>query len=385
MSEVLTRPVMEQDEEGYWLVRSLTYGNGVVVPVDQRTWTYADPFASLVDGEVAGVFEILPFTCTRGPALLKCGGIGGVAVAPHQRKKRVGSSMLTFAVRHMREIGVPMSSLYAFSERYYRQFGYEISGRRMKITCPVNRLPAAKETLPLRILTPEQWPQLQECFSEFAHKRSGLSIRTETQWKRVLNEHRALTIYAAGNPVQGYIALAHNVAFWATDHLSEVVWSTKAGYETVMSLLKGIGMNKTAFSWYEPSDGPFLLSHLDQGIDIGLDRLPMFRVNDVPSALRALVPLDGTSGEFRLGIIDDCIPENNGPWHVRFSSEGVEVEKTDQADFTMSIRTFAPSFLGEPSLETLALAGLVEIADHNALQSAFKLLTPLPTYCPEFF
>ncbi len=385
MSEVFTRPLTDVDGDGYWLVNALTYRNGIVPPENERKLVYSDPFVALVDGEVAGAFDILPMTCTRGRAVLTSGGIGGVAVAPHHRKKRVGSNMLTYAVRHMRETGIVMSSLYAFSEAYYRQFGYETAGRRIRIECPVNRLPKGKETLALRRLSPDDWSLLENCHKAFAQARSGVSLRTELQWKRVLNEHRPLTIYAAGDPVEGYVALAHSVNFWTTDPISEVVWSTTAGYYSALSILRSIGMNKNGFSWYEPSDGPFLLNHLDHGVDVKFDRLPMFRVNDVPLALRSLKPENEASGEFRIGIVDDCIPENKGPWRVRFSRDGVQVEKTDEADFTMPVGVFAPAFLGEPSLADLAHANLVQVTNPSALKVACELLTPCPTYLPEFF
>ena len=110
----------------------------------------------------------------------------------------------------------------------------------------------------------------------------------------------------------------------------------------------------------------------------------MFRVLNVRKALAGLKPTD--SGSFCIGVEDEVVPENNGPWHVTFSPEGVQVEQTNQKPgFTMDIRRFTQAFMGEPSLSTLLLNELFDVNDLAQVKEAEKLLTPSPTLCFESF
>ncbi len=244
-------------------------------------------FIAEQNGQIQGACNVLDMTANRGTAVLNCGGIAGVAVLPELRRSGVGSAMMKWLVRHLRETETPLGSLYAFREPFYRKFGYEVAGRRQKITCPTHRWPKLESLLPIRRLTPADWQLLVPCYEVFAHSRSGLNVRAEWHWKRVLGENRQLTIYAVGEPVEAYAVVSHVTAFWTTDHISELAWSTRLGYEGLLSMLGGLAINKAGLSWFEPSDGPFYADYLDQGVEISIERPIMFRVNDVS---RSLVP-----------------------------------------------------------------------------------------------
>jgi predicted acetyltransferase len=293
--------------------------------------------------------------------------------------------MMRWSVDHFRKSGQELASLYAFREPFYARSGYVVCGKRLRITVPVHRLPKVETKLKIRRLTPEDWPLLHECQTKFAHMRSGVNIRSELLWGRVLAEAKPLTIYAAGDPVEGYVAVSHKVAFWEEQWLSEVVWSTRAGYEACLSLMQQLGINKTSVAWYEPSDSPYYANYLDQGVLAEVSRPAMFRVCNVPEALRKLQTQ--YSGRFTLSIDDPQIEENRGPFEVEFSPTCVSVERQDSnpPDLEFSIGTFTQAFLGDPSLSELAEYGSVKINSEPALTAGVLLLPHLPVYCSDFF
>ncbi|HSI72065.1 MAG TPA: GNAT family N-acetyltransferase [Fimbriimonas sp.] len=383
MSPVTVRPYEEADAEGFFRVRSLTYNNGDPVPQEKRVFKNLMGFVGEQDGQIKGIFVILPLTCTRGEALLQAGGVAAVAVLPHERKSGVGKAMMEWWVREARSRGIHMSSLYGFSERYYRQFGYEVCGKRIKITCPSDKLPRLEHNLPLRVLGPDDWEQLDACQQAFAHARSGLSVRNEKLWHRVLAENRRLTVYVAGEPVQAYAVVSHKVDFWSTDHISDTGWSSPEGYAGLMDILRGLAVNKTGLSWHEPSDSPFLASYLDTKVETVIERPIMYRVNDVPGALRALTPEQ--FGQFSVRVQDELVPENVGPWRVELIDGKVSVQKSDNADIEIDVRHFAQSFLGDPSFADLLRNGFVKVNNPQAIGPASRLFSPMPVYCPEFF
>ena len=387
MADILVRPVEDRDYEGLFAVWSLTYNNGDPYPQEKKI---ASPgsrsFVVELNGQIAAGCNVLDLTASRGPATLACGGVAAVAVLPEMRRSGVGSAMLGWLVSYFRENGTPLASLYAYREKFYRKFGYEVAGRRSKVVCPTNRWPKIDSDLPVRRLSPGDWEQLVPCYTSFARSRSGLNLRTKSQWQRVLGENRQLTIYAVGDPIEAYAVVSHSTSFWTTDHISELVWSTRAGYEGILSMLGGLAINKHALSWFEPSDGPFYTDYLDQGIEVSLDRPIMFRVNDVPGALASLKPDPAISGEFILEVADDLVAANNGPWNVQFKDGNVSVERTSlHAGITLDIRNFAQAFLGEPSIGQLAAQGRVSVTSQENFRAAQLLLTPSPTYCIDFF
>ncbi|HEY0868547.1 MAG TPA: GNAT family N-acetyltransferase [Fimbriimonas sp.] len=383
MPEIVVRPYEDRDRDEAFSVLALTYNDGREIEPEERRWRLTAGYVAVLDGRIVGVYGILPLTCTRGEAVLTHGGIAGVAVLPEHRRTGVGSAMLRYAPGRMRAEGLHLGSLYAYREAWYRKFGFEVAGRRLEIKCPVSRLPKVRTDLPIRRLGPGDWRIFQPCFEAWAKERSGMSLRSETLWGRFLNESKPNAIYVAGDPVEGYVALSHQTAFWADQRLSEVVWSTERGYQACLEIMTHLGINKESLTWYEPSDSPFYTRHLDQGITVRLERPIMFRVNDVPESLRRLKPR--SEGRFTVAVDDELVPENRGPWSVVYSPEEVRVEPADDADIALDIRQWTQAFLGEPSLEDLRRLGLVGVRNQAGFASAAQLLTPLPTYCGEFF
>jgi predicted acetyltransferase len=375
----------EADLPGLGKVWSATYGNGEPFTRDASKPRLSEDFVAKQDGVAVGGFGISPMTATRGPAEFKCAGVLAVAVMPHVRGGGVGGAMMRFAIREYFDRGYELASLYAFKDSFYRAFGYEVTGLRYRISVDVNAFPRVKPTLPIRQLGADCVDIIKDCYKQFAHKRSGLNLRYENQWDRILPKESHRTVYVAGDPVEAYAIVQHKIDFWADQEIVEFVWTTPRGYDSILSVFAGIGINKKNLIWVEPSDSPYRTRYWDHDANItGVNLQIMFRVLNVRKALEGLKPTN--SGRFTIQIQDEVVPENNGPWLVTFSPARVNVEPTtDQPGFTLDIRRFTQAFMGEPSLSTLLLNELFDIADINQVHEAEKLLPPSPTVCFEHF
>jgi GNAT superfamily N-acetyltransferase len=117
----------------------------------------ASAFVAEQDGKLAGGFRIRHMTVTCREALLRCGGISSVAVAPEYRQRGVGSAMMTWALARMCARGWQVTALHAFRESYYRRFGWECAGRRVQLTCPQWRFPRLTCGLPVQQVRLEDW------------------------------------------------------------------------------------------------------------------------------------------------------------------------------------------------------------------------------------
>jgi len=377
---IVVRPY-EAADEGYWEVRSLTYGNGRMTPPEERVVRLARPFVADVHGSIQGTYVVLDMTCSCRGALLPCGGVAGVAVHPAERGSGVGSAMMRQAIRDMREQNIPIASLYPFREWYYRKFGYEVCGKRLEITCPAHRMPHVDSDLPMRCIRSSQYAEIDACHRAFVMARSGGTVRDEGLWTRIVSERNV--IYAAGEPCEGYAIVQHAWEFFEAQTVQEIGWSTLRGYRAILGLMHRLSINKTSVTWHEPSDSPFVAAYLDQGVRVESRRPVMYRVTDVPAAL-ALVKTEAT-GAFTFSVADDLIPENRGPWLASYSPTGVTLSKAATADLEFTVQTFTQALLGDPSLRDLVRNGLVEPRSEAALKAAEALLPACPVLCLDPF
>lgn len=336
-------------------------------------------------GHIVAAYKIHHLTSSRGDAWLTNDGVGLVGVRPEYRQTGVGGRLLRWGLEEMRERGIHLSALYPFSEAYYRRLGWESTGTRVRILCPNKRMPRFKVNLPVRELTPDDWPLLEDAYNRFAAGYSGMSRRSEIRWDRVLRpqEPHAPVIYGLGDPVESYVVLNANMAGWRDQAINEFVWTSAESYRSALGFLANMGINQRSLGWQEPSDGPFRFHHLDKTVEQTLIAPPQFRVIDVPGTISSLKTT--ASGEFRFSVGDEQLPANNGPWHVSFSPGGVEVAPCDEADIHFSVQMLAQAVMGEPSLATLLTQGFVTAGDEAAATAACALLTEQRVYCLEVF
>lgn len=335
-------------------------------------------------GEVCATARVHQFTASRGRARVPCGGLAVVAVALPRRRAGLGTQVVRDSIHWMRSEGYPVSSLYAFRESWYRPFGFEVCGRRWRVTVPPGRLPSLAGDLPIREAQTDEWPLLESCHNAWVERYCGMNNRTAERWRKVLvPSGKPETILVAGSPVEAYVVLRSSAEISGEQAVTEAVWATPRGYHAFLEILCKIGMNRSKVSWYEPPDLPYLLEHFDTDVEVSLARPIMFRANDVASALGGLLPDE--SGEFTLEVLDELVPENHGPWAVRFEPGQVEVSRTQAADLAMDVRAFSQAFLGQPSLYDLVQAGRVDVRSRDALAAACRLLPANDVYCLEFF
>ena len=100
-------------------------------------------FAAVEGRELLGVTSIQPYGQWFAGQELAMGGISGVAVAAHARRRGIARSLLTAAIERMHADGQPVSTLYPSIPPAYRSFGWEVAGELSYLDLPVARLSAA--------------------------------------------------------------------------------------------------------------------------------------------------------------------------------------------------------------------------------------------------
>ena len=336
------------------------------------------------DGEdIVSVCSMLEYPTARGSATFKCGGIAGVGTLAHRRGSGAGSLLMNEVIREMHRAGFQVSALYPYRDPYYRRFGYESCGWRWQIKCPVARFPKTELSLPVRRIEAADVAVLDQAYVPMVRGISGSCLRTAAHWEdRLGQKHGA--IYAVGDPVEGYAWL--NVSgFWTDMSVGEVGWSTRRGYESIMNVIAGLAVNQSNVVWNEPPNSPCLAGYLDQGFEAARSRPTMFRVIDVPGALRELVSSGEGAGKGRFSIFvrDEIIEENQGPWLVDL--DNLSVSKCDFVDIEMDIRAFSQAVMGAPSFRDLMQFDSSGVHNPETVAFAETFFGSRAVVCMEFF
>ena len=189
-------------------------------------------------------------------------------------------------------------------------------------------------------------------------------------------------VFAIGEPLEAYLWVNLD-EFWGDANIGELAWTSKAGFETALSLIGSLCANQSSATWCEPPDSPFIASYMDQGMSATHNRQTMFRVVDLVPALTRFKP--HSEGEFVVEIEDEECEWNNGVWAVGYSQDGVEISKGTNAGLRMNVREFSQALMGQPSVADLANYGAIDVWDPSGLKSFAQLLDARPVVCMEFF
>ncbi len=322
-------------------------------------------FVTLLNGEPAAACQVVTHAVMRGGQAVPCAAIGAVATLPEYRALGVGSALMTDLLGLLRAEGFVLANLYAFRESFYQRFGYAVCGWRYQVTCPQNRMPATKCTLPVRQIKPENASELNVCYQEMIGRLSGCFIRGSADWSTRLGQKPKL-IYAVGDPVEGYL-WSEADGFWGKLTVGEIAWSSRPGYESIMAVLRGLAHNQSTVVWNEPSNSPFLTRYLDQGAEVRVHRQTMYRVLNVPKALEIAGPTGCT-----FAINDAQISQNSGP-----HGAGPRVE--------MDIESFSQAFMGSPSLADLIAQERVTSEAKGEADALLQAFPACPVLCMDFF
>jgi predicted acetyltransferase len=430
---------MESDKSGEWcLVRGCRAAEPGDIPALAGLWadafpgerTVADRVSQLEApggglavtwlveeaGELRAAFKALSLRQHVWGARLPMMGLAAVAVAPHGRRRGLGSAICRQACRIGRDRGDVISVLYPFRADFYRALGWGLAGELHAYTFRAETLrppaPAAGTTAAVRRAGPAAAAALAACYAAVAPRHNGLVDRPAALWDRLLasGEYLALMVPGAADPANAADAAARGrpaaaagaagaepaarayllaqVARGGVEaagrllHVRELVAADPAAYHALMAWLAGRGDRWGKIRYDARPDEAFALLLADprrpgarptRRLWLPTARIlhgPMIRVLDVARALA--VPgrwnreAAGTALEFE--VMDPELPENRGPWSVLVTKEGPQVRAV--ADDAGSRRVPAATLATDAATFAQIWAGVLDPARAVQLGSA---------------
>jgi predicted acetyltransferase len=317
---------------------------------------------------------------------VRMAGVGGVKVAPEQRGRGTGRTLVTEMLRVITDRGYPLSVLYPATAPLYRSLGWEQAGGLYQAVIPARSLasllppdgPAQPLPAPpgLRRAGPDDADDVVAVISavhESARHRGPATFDAATVRSRWLTNEDIFCYLAA----DGFLAYG-----WREEHRDMLVRVALAGSaDTTRALWSTVGSHaplaKEVRAVVSP-DEP--LAWLTREPDLGLASrwLWMLRVIDAPAAIagRGFPAAAGLAVELR---IDDAqLPANAGHWTLEVSGgKGALTRAGSPVSgaglLRLGARGFAALYGGTP-MATLRRAGLAaggSASTDDALDTAF--------------
>jgi predicted acetyltransferase len=262
------------------------------------------------------------------------------------------------------------SALYPFRASYYQKLGYGMAGEAYQYQVPPEVLPDSREErLRVRMVHSEaDFAAMQQVYTAGARLQAGQLDRSERMWRKIWNgSDGAAVVYRgeSGEP-EGYAVVRYRADLPITERYLEVeerIWLTIGAQRGIYAWLSSLGDQWRELVYRAHPEEGFgdrlneprlpLLSAPSWGLwfpSATLLRGPMFRLLDVPGALALRTIAEDNDLTVAFRVEDEQIPENRGPWKVRFGDGRLEVERfTDgavDATLTLSVRALSRIFVG---------------------------------------
>ena len=348
-------------------------------------------------GRLASVINMLPFAVYMGGRAMPMGGIGGVATWADCQGQGHAGALMHASVGIMREQGYLVSSLYPFSSRYYRKFGWESCGDRM--TYEDFRQSDLRRGDEFRLVRasrgPEDAPAFAAAYDEFARTRlNTMIVRPAAGWPDRLREadeanSHAYLIAEEGRPT-GYFICAHlrDAEGRIRVRIHDFACCTPRAWRAMFTFLATLPNNVHAITLVAPAMPTLLDAFLEPTVRKLFGPGFMFRVIDVEKAVAARGYGELARGGFTARITDEHGPWNTGAWDFSFGDgRGAATRLPDgtDTDFDWTIQQFSQLFAGYRDPVAEAAAGNFASPDTARAALLRDVFRDRPAHLMDFF
>jgi predicted acetyltransferase len=318
-------------------------------------------------------------------------GVAGVKIAPEDRGRGIGRTLMTALIQLMTERGYPLAVLYPATMTIYRSLGWEIAGHLHEAVLPSRSLftlakpdlpPHPGGAAPLRRPGPGDAAEVLDVIGR-AHAAArdcgpvSYDEATVARWLTRPDRYAYLAPdgFASYRWAHGHDQIFVERVVAASAQTTRALWGLVASHSSIA---------ETVRAQVGPADPLFWLLR-EQDADIAERESWMLRLLDAPAAIAArgfpaidiAVPLD---------ITDDLRPANSGRWDLTVRDGAGSLVRTGripapdhpdaapgQAPLALSSRGLAALYAGTPvaTLRRAGLAGGGDPAADAALDAAF--------------
>ena len=339
-------------------------------------------------GQIIGGLSIYQMGQWYG-ARIPMAGIASVGVSPEHRGTGAAVELLSHTLKELYANGVPLSTLYAATQRPYRKVGYEQGGNFCTWEIPTDSIQIRSSILPMQPVIPVCRKVFHDLYHQQAKVTNGHLDRNPAIWERIesLPKEEIVYAYLIGSETQpeGYIIFSQGqeddsclifIRDWVvlTPAALRRFWTFLAAHRSIVKKVR----------WRSSTVDPLILLLPEQTAKIHRSDRWMLRVIDVSKALEKRGYPLGIETELHLEVRDNLLAENNGKFVLSVSNGRGEVKKGGKGELQLDVCGLAPLYTGLFTPHQLQLTGQLE-ANEIALLSATQLFAGSQPWMPDFF
>lgn len=340
-------------------------------------------------GQIIGGLSIYHMGQWYGSRSIPMAGIASVGISPEHRGTGAAVELLTHTLQELYTKGVPLSTLYAATQRPYRNVGYEQGGAFCSWEVQTDSIQTRSSILPMQPVIPIRHCVFHDLYYQQAKATNGYLDRDQAIWERIESQSNDGVVYAylIGSEAQleGYIIFTQRqednscvifIRDWVmlTAAAVQRFWTFLAAHRSIVKKVR----------WRSSTVDPLVLLLPEQTAKIYSSDRWMLRVIDVGTALEKRGYPQGIETELHLEVRDSLLPENNGRFVLSVSHGRGEVTKGGKGELQLDVSGLAPLYTGLFTPHQLQLAGYLE-AKETALLSATQLFAGPQPWTPDFF
>ncbi|MFN0010976.1 MAG: enhanced intracellular survival protein Eis [Phycisphaerales bacterium] len=352
-------------------------------------------------------------------------GVAGVGTAPEARGRGAARILMESFIREAAAEGWPLAGLYASTQAFYRQTGFEQGGHCFQISIPIRELAAvgrgggggggggvgaAAESKRLVVRQIPEWSKpehrwlvpddVRAVYQSFASRYDGPLDRGPYCWSRIRqmreDHFEGFGVYApppAGGALEGYVYFTQvrNPASGKHDlQLSDLAFATpRAAYRLAAFLGDMATMGEHILIRQAGPIHPLLTLMPLQHYTVTRREYWMTRITHLPKAIEARGWPAGLRTSLALDIADALVPANHGAWLLSIADGRGTLARRAAGASTVptlhcDIRGLVPLYTGLYSARQAAAIGLVE-GDAAAIDSAGAIFPGSSPWMSDFF
>ncbi len=320
-----------------------------------------------------------------GSCCVPMAGIAALGIAPEYRGIGAAAELIGSTLKELYTKSVPLSTLYASTQRLYRKVGYEQAGNVCHFSIPTSSLIPSVQNLPMHSVDPV--PEIfQDIYSQRAKATNGNLHRNEAIWTRLLQpSEEVVYAYLIGNKPEGYIVFSHQPdtrgynlkvkdLVVLTPAAARCIWNFFANHRSLANNIHWVGSAVEPLLTFIPEQ-TYRVMHLERWF---------LRIINVPKALMLRgYPLE-VETELHLEVKDELLPENNQRFILAVSGGRGEVTLGGRGELQLDVRGLAPLYTSLFTPHQLQAIGQIE-ATTNALSIAAQVFAGSEPWMADHF
>jgi predicted acetyltransferase len=344
------------------------------------------------DGRLVGGGAIYPAGQWFGGRSIPMGAVAGVAVAPEERGRGVGTALMRDVLRECRDRGLFLSTLYPATVPLYRAVGYEMAGSWLlhRIRPSALREDVGATVRPLEVA---DRIAAEALYARRARESAGWVDRSLLFWQRCLLDgdkpYEAYRVDGEDGSMEGYVVYdqervkpnsnAYDIG------VGDLLTTTRRAASRLLGFLATHrSLCESVLVPGGPSEPILLLPDEDLRETARIDRW-MLRLVDVPRALEGRGYAASLRASVSFEVAPDAVfPDNAGRFALEVEGGRATVRRGGDGAVRLDVGALAALYTGYLSAEALASVGRAS-GDERDLRTASEVFAgPAPCMLDKF-